>query len=159
MSETCCVRHRLPSPELSVVLVGFVLTMVGVAVASDLFAIAEKGASFNAALGGLRVNSRPGTWRLTGGVLVAVGVPLTLLSEPEPFNLSVVSGRLVLGLMGVVVLHDVLSWRDSWVYNGRFLGRWIRQQSRTAQTLWRMSMGIIAGLALLGAGFGTAVTR
>jgi len=144
---------------MALVLVGFVLTLVGVALASNLLNLADRGARFNAAFGGLRVNSRPSAWRLTGGIFVAVGVPLTLLSEPQPSNPSVIAGRLLLGLIGVVVLHDVLSWGDSWLYNGRVLGRWIRQQSMTAQTLWRMSMGIIASLALVGAVFGTVVTH
>jgi hypothetical protein len=143
---------------MALVLVGFVLTMVGVALASNMFDFAGKAAHFNEALRGLRVNSRPSTWRLTGGLFAAVGVLLTLWSEPQPSDLSAVVGRLLLGSFGVVILHDVLSWSESWVLNGRFIGGWIRHQSMTAQVLWRMSTGIIACFALLGAFFGTVVT-
>jgi hypothetical protein len=144
---------------MTLVLVGGALTLVGFALASNFLDVATRGARFNATHGGLHLNSQPSTWRMTGGLFIAVGVPLTLWAELQLANVSVLAGRLALVAVGVVILHDVLTWDHSWLYNGRWLGSWIRRQSAAAQTLWRMSMGIIAGLALLGGVFGTAVTR
>jgi hypothetical protein len=145
--------------RMTMVVVAVALTLVGVALASNFLDVASRGAGFNAAVRGLHVNSQPRTWRFTGGLFIAIGVPLMLWAELQLANVYVVAGRLALAAVGILILHDVLSWDHSWLYNGRLLGSWIRRQSVTAQTLWRMSMGIIAGLALLGAVFGTAVTR
>ena len=66
-------------------------------------------------------------------------------------------GRLVVGAVAVVLLNDAIRWDHSWVYNGRFLGGWIRRESRNAQIVFRMTLGVIGGLGLLGALFGTAI--
>jgi hypothetical protein len=124
---------------MTLVLICVALTLVGVALANNFLDVATRGARFNAAFGGLHINSQRSSWRFTGGVFIAVGVPLTLWAELQLSTVSVLAGRMVLAAVGIVVLHDVLSWAHSWLYNGRLLGWWIRRQSVMAQTLWRMS--------------------
>lgn len=143
--------------RMSLFIVAIVLTVVGAVLASNFNGLADRGARFNAAHRGLNVNSQASAWRFTGGVLIAVGVPLAIWAALQFLNVSELVGRLIFVAVGLLLVHDHIRWNRSWAYNGRFLGSWIRTQSVTAQILWRISMGIIGAGVLLTGLFGTPV--
>ena len=69
---------------MSLVWAGVVLAVVGLVLAVNLGGIADKGARLNARLGGLSVNSQPNSWRLTGAIFMACGVPLAVWAAMQP---------------------------------------------------------------------------
>jgi hypothetical protein len=64
--------------QVSLVVVGVGLVLVGAALVGNVGGLADKGARFNARLRGLYVNSQPSAWRVTGAMFVAVGLPLAI---------------------------------------------------------------------------------
>ena len=69
--------------------------------------------------------------------------------------------RFAFAAIGLVLIHDVVRWNHSWLYSGRgsYPGRWIRNQSDFAQTIWRLWTGLFGALIVIAAVFGTLLYR
>ena len=63
---------------IALFIAAIVLVIVGIALAANLLNVAETGAAMNLRLGGLQINSQAATWRWTGAILIAVGIPLAV---------------------------------------------------------------------------------
>ncbi len=62
--------------------------------------------------------------------------------------------RVALGALGVLFIHDAVWWGNSWFF-GKPMGGWWKRQSRNAQTLYRISLGVFGAVIVVTAVFGT----
>ena len=63
---------------------------------------------------------------------------------------------LVIGI-AAVIFHDIFRWQHTWVLARWVFPQWIRGQPADTQLLYRIVMGMFAGLILVAGLFGTVV--
>jgi len=78
-----------PSPtgsKLPVIFALFAVGIIGVGIvlAANVGGVADRAARWNARSGGLPVNSKAWSWRLTGVMALATGIPLTIWAITHP---------------------------------------------------------------------------